>query len=200
MFTRHPRDTATGRACVNNSGRFQNALVVLLILCLYITSAKALRLCVDGKPEEGLNACPCVKGRFGHFMGRRSLDGPLAGLLDMPALYMSRLNEPLFPVGSEGLTQSEKCELTRRCDSRPQCCVDLCGSNPGMICETETDCRTIRDGNIFWACVAQRKCLQWNDSRCTEDSARYNRDGVLVVGYGTHCFCRKYSQRCSDLV
>ena len=196
MFTRHPRDTATGRACVNNSGRFQYALTVLLILCLCITSAKALRQCVDGKPEEGLNACPCYKGISRFPVGRRSLHG----LLSRPFFSGPLLDGPLFPVGSEGLTLSEKCKLTRRCNSTPQCCVDLCDSNRGMICETETDCRTIQDGNKFWGCVGQRRCLQWNDSRCSTGESQFNRDGARVVGYGTHCFCRKYDRRCSDVL
>jgi len=201
MFTRHSQDTAARRNCFNKSSRFQNSLAVLLILCLCITSTSAvtadmplgldmsfglgmspgfgmdepyigrsfqLRECVDGKPEEGLNACPCRNDNdfgFGH---------------------------NIWPVEPQELTWTDRCTLGRRCTSSPQCCVDLCDSNSEMICENENDCRTIRDGNVFWACIGERKCLQWNDEytdHCASGSSR--------TPTGTHCFCRKYDRRCS---
>lgn len=190
MFTRQLRDTAAWRACINKSGRFQSTLAVFLILCLCITSAKALRQCVDGKPEEGLNACPCQSG----FPSRRDLSARnyLSWEYDAAIIRLPLPTQLIYPVGWEKLTWSDQCAVERQCTSSPQCCIELCGSNPGMECDNENDCRTINEGNVFWGCVARRSCLQYNDSRCTAENT-----GTVTF---THCFCQKYDRRCSDLV
>jgi len=189
MLARHPRDTAARRAYINNSGRFQNILVVLLILCLCITSAKALEPCVNGKPEEGLNACPCDKSfsmePLGH-LRRRDMP-PFLRSPSSPPMVISPYSTYLFPVGSEGLTYEEKCALTRRCQSKPQCCIELCESDWLYPCMNENDCRAKRQDKKFWACINQQKCLQWNDSRC---------DTGGMPSY-LKCFCRKYDRSCA---
>lgn len=182
FFRRHPRNTASWRICFNNSGRFQNALAVLIILCLCITSARSLRACVDGKPEEGLNACPCNRRR-GSILYPRYFS-PLVTPFVNPFIQ--------YPVGWQELTSSEQCIIKRRCHSYAECCTALCDSNPHMICESETDCKTIKEGNIFWDCVGQRKCLHWDESQCAE--SLNSRPNFI------HCFCRKYDRRCSGLV
>ncbi|KAK3834479.1 MAG: hypothetical protein J3R72DRAFT_220966 [Linnemannia gamsii] len=232
MPIRHPRDTATWRARVNSLGHFQKALTVLLILCLCITSAKALRECIDGKPEEGFNACPCIK----HHIPYITKDNKIVLSMDQPPMDQPPLSErlrshflnrhpfnqkyfldrypflkefysakpPYFttlsPVGSEGLTISERRELKSRCYSVPLCCVNLEDPNTDMVCSTETDCRTIEESNRVRECISLRTCLQWSDSRCDTPKDRFNRDGVRVVGTGTHCICRKYSKRCKVVV
>ncbi|KAF9166855.1 hypothetical protein DFQ26_006705, partial [Actinomortierella ambigua] len=158
------------------------AATVLLMLCICFTTVKPER-CVDNKPEKGTNACPC-EAFWPNYLFPAEWDKleesekterlrkcvtprgvpecvefkPEEGMNACPCRVKSPVSL-VYPAEWSKLEASELCKVYRRCERRPQCCIDLCGTGgAGYICNSENDCNKIDETGKWLECKKDRYC------------------------------------------